>query len=95
MARAQKITKPSSGLSEQVSRALREGALYFFGALALILWYALFTYDVNDPGFSQATTDAAVRNGIGRVGAYTADFLFSFFGRPAPPAKSGIPISWM
>ncbi|HKJ19445.1 MAG TPA: DNA translocase FtsK 4TM domain-containing protein, partial [Woeseiaceae bacterium] len=70
-------------MSSQVHRALREGALYVFGALALILWYALFTYDPADPGFSQATTDAAVRNGVGRFGALVADLLFNFFGRPA------------
>ena len=54
-----------------------------FGALALILWYALFTYDVNDPGFSQATSTTQVNNGVGRFGAYVSDFLFNFFGRPA------------
>ncbi len=70
-------------MSSQVHRALREGALYVFGAFALILWYALFTYDAADPGFSQTTTDPTVRNGVGRVGAYTADLLFSAFGRPA------------
>ena len=69
MARAQKSVKTAQGLSDQVSRALREGALYVFGALALILWYALFTYDINDPGFSQATSSAEVGNGVGRVGA--------------------------
>ncbi|NIV18539.1 MAG: cell division protein FtsK, partial [Woeseiaceae bacterium] len=74
---------PVSGLSEQVTRALREGALYFFGALALILWYALFTYDPSDPGFSQATSTTQVNNGVGRFGAYVSDFLFNFFGRPA------------
>jgi len=57
--------------------------LYVFGALALILWYALFTYDPADPGFSQTTTDAVVRNGVGRFGALVADLLFNFFGRPA------------
>ena len=67
----------------QVHRALREGALYVFGALALILWFALFTYDPADPGFSHATTDAEVRNGVGRFGALIADLLFNFFGRPA------------
>ena len=75
MARAQKSTKTAQRLSEQVSRALREGALYVFGALALILWYALFTYDPADPSFNHATTDATVRNGVGRVGAYVADRL--------------------
>jgi S-DNA-T family DNA segregation ATPase FtsK/SpoIIIE len=43
----------------------------------------LFTYDAADPSFNHATTDATVRNGVGRVGAYTADLLFSAFGRPA------------
>ncbi len=83
MARAAKAKQPESRLSLQVRRALREGALYVFGALALILWYALFTYDPNDPGFSQATTNAEVRNGVGRIGALVADVLFNFFGRPA------------
>ncbi len=83
MARAAKAKQPESRLSSQVHRALREGALYVFGALALILWFALFTYDPADPGFSQATTDAEVRNGVGRFGALIADLLFNFFGRPA------------
>ena len=81
MARAAKVRQPESRLSSQVHRALREGALYVFGALALILWYALFTYDPADPGFSQTTTDAVVRNGVGRFGALVADLLFNFFGR--------------
>jgi len=57
--------------------------LYVFGALALILWYALFTYDPADPSWSQATTDTTVSNGIGLFGAHVAGLLFSFFGRPA------------
>jgi S-DNA-T family DNA segregation ATPase FtsK/SpoIIIE len=83
MARVSKTKQPESRLSSQVHRALREGALYVFGALALILWFALFTYDPADPSFSHATTDAEVRNGIGRFGAMVADLLFNLFGRPA------------
>ena len=83
MAKARKSTHPASGLSAQVHRALREGALYVFGALAFILWFALFTYDPADPGFSQATAGTDVQNGVGRVGALVADLLFNFFGRPA------------
>jgi S-DNA-T family DNA segregation ATPase FtsK/SpoIIIE len=83
MARVAKAKQPESRLSSQVHRALREGALYVFGAFALILWYALFTYNSADPSFNHATTDATVRNGVGRVGAYVADLLFSAFGRPA------------
>ncbi|MCH7897739.1 MAG: DNA translocase FtsK 4TM domain-containing protein, partial [Proteobacteria bacterium] len=62
MAKARKAQQPVSRLSVQVSRALREGALTVFGALAFILWFALFTYDPGDPGFSQATTSADVQN---------------------------------
>ena len=83
MARAQKSTIPASQLSVQLSTALRESALYVFGVLAFILWYALSTYDPADPGFSQATSSGAINNGIGRAGALVSDLLFNFFGRPA------------
>ncbi len=83
MARAQKAAEATTGLSFQVHRALREGALYVFGGLAVILWVALFTYDSGDPGYSQATSNQAVQNAIGPFGAYVADLLFHFFGRPA------------
>jgi S-DNA-T family DNA segregation ATPase FtsK/SpoIIIE len=83
MARAQKTMTPASRLSDQVVRTLREGALWVFGALALILWVALYTYDPSDPGFSQASSSGEVNNSVGRVGALVADLLFNFFGRPA------------
>ena len=83
MARATKTKQPEARLSSQVHRALREGALYVFGALAFILWIALFTYDQSDPGPSQTTTSDAISNSIGRVGAWVADLLFTGFGQPA------------
>jgi S-DNA-T family DNA segregation ATPase FtsK/SpoIIIE len=83
MARAQKTMTPASRLSDQVVRTLREGALWVFGALALILWVALFTYDPSDPGFSQVSGSGEINNSVGRVGALVADLLFNFFGRPA------------
>jgi S-DNA-T family DNA segregation ATPase FtsK/SpoIIIE len=83
MARSRQAAKQTSRLSEQVTRTLREGALWVFGALAIILWVALFTYDPADPGFTQATSAGDINNGIGRVGALIADLLFNLFGRPA------------
>ena len=83
MARASQQARSADGLSEQVVRTLREGALWVFGALALILWVALFTYDPLDPGFSRAGGPGEVHNSIGRFGALVADLLFNFFGRPA------------
>ena len=43
------------------------------GALALILWFALFTYDATDPSFSQTGTSGIVNNGVGRFGALIAE----------------------
>ena len=83
MARTQQTAKVATGLSAQVVKTLREGALWVFGAFALILWVALFSYDAGDPGFSQATSSTEVSNAIGRVGAYIANLLFYLFGRPA------------
>ncbi|HET6630132.1 MAG TPA: DNA translocase FtsK 4TM domain-containing protein [Woeseiaceae bacterium] len=83
MARAQNSVRAGSRLSDQVVRTLREGALWVFGALAIILWVALFTYDPADPGFSQASASGEIHNSVGRVGALIADLLFNFFGRPA------------
>ncbi len=83
MARASKANQPVLRLSTQVIRALREGALYVFGALAFILWFALITYDPADPGFNLATADSDVQNGVGLVGAMLASLLFFVFGLPA------------
>lgn len=83
MARTQQAASADTGLSAHVVRTLREGALWVFGALAIILWVALFTYDPSDPGFTQATNSPEVENGVGRVGALVADLLFNLFGRPA------------
>ncbi len=83
MARTRNQQKKAAKLSSQVVDALREGALYVFGALAIILWVALFTYDAADPGFTQASASEEISNGIGRIGALIADVLFNFFGRPA------------
>jgi S-DNA-T family DNA segregation ATPase FtsK/SpoIIIE len=83
MVRAAHSGKTATRVSEQLVRSLRESALWVFGALALILWVALFTYDPGDPGFTQASGSGDVNNAIGRVGALIADLLFNFFGRPA------------
>ena len=83
MARASQTRAQPSRLSEQVVKTLREGALWVFAAFALILWFALFTYDPADPGFSQAGSTAEIQNGVGRFGALVADLLFNLFGWPA------------
>jgi len=83
MVRATQSGRSAARISAQVISSLREGALWVFGSLALILWVALFTYDAADPGFMQASGSGEVNNAIGRAGALIADLLFNFFGRPA------------
>jgi len=76
-------TRHASNLSEQLLRTLRESALWVFGALAFVLWLALFSYDASDPGFTQASGSGDINNAVGRIGALVADLLFNLFGRPA------------
>jgi S-DNA-T family DNA segregation ATPase FtsK/SpoIIIE len=84
-----KKSKPAIKLSAAVNRALREGTLWVFGALGVLLILALFSYHPQDSSFSSTGdvlsngSPAAVGNWIGPVGAWLADFFFFLFGRPA------------
>src|SRR6202795_3846143 len=70
-------------LSATVARALREGALWFLGAIALLLVLALLSYHKDDASFWNTGDGGTVHNWIGPVGAWLAGFFFSLFGRPA------------
>ena len=64
----------------QMKRVFREigGIVCFFAAVIVIL--ALFTFNVNDPGWSHTGTAADVNNSVGRAGAWFADVAFYLFG---------------
>jgi len=66
-----------------VARGLRESALWVFGALALILFVALASYDRADPAFSSTGQEGPVTNLIGPFGAWLSDVFFVLFGGPA------------
>jgi S-DNA-T family DNA segregation ATPase FtsK/SpoIIIE len=66
-----------------VARGLRESALWLFGALALILFAALVSYDRADPAFSSTGQPGPVTNLIGPFGAWLSDLFFVLFGGPA------------
>ncbi len=78
-----KKSKSTMKLSATVARALREGALWFLGAVALLLVLALLSYHKDDASFWNTGDGASVHNWIGPVGAWLAGFFFSLFGRPA------------
>ena len=87
MARSRHSSSRSTGqashLSAQLIKTLRESALWVLGAVAFVLWLALYSYDAGDPGFTQASGSGDINNAIGRVGALIADVLFNVFGLPA------------
>ena len=64
-------------------RALREGALWVFGALALIMLAALASYDRNDPSFATTGEPGPISNVIGPFGAHLSGLLVFLFGAPS------------
>jgi S-DNA-T family DNA segregation ATPase FtsK/SpoIIIE len=70
-------------LGATVVRSLREGALWVFGALALIVLAALITYDRNDPSFATTGEPGPISNVIGPLGAHLSGLLIMLFGAPA------------
>jgi DNA segregation ATPase FtsK/SpoIIIE, S-DNA-T family len=78
-----KKSKSTMKLSATVARALREGVLWFLGALGLLLVLALLSYHKDDASFWNTGDGGSVHNWIGPVGAWLAGFFFSVFGRPA------------
>ena len=73
----------SARLAAVVTRSLREGALFVFGALALVLLLALVSFDAQDPGFSNTGEPGRIANLIGPIGAWCADLFLLVFGAPA------------
>ena len=51
----------------------------FFMFLALFLFFAIFTFDINDNSFLTKTSKS-YSNIIGPIGSYTASFLIYSFG---------------
>jgi S-DNA-T family DNA segregation ATPase FtsK/SpoIIIE len=75
--------REGSSQAALVARGLRESALWVFGALAVILFVALASYDPADPAFSSTGQQGPVVNLIGPFGAWLADLFFVLFGGPA------------
>ncbi len=65
---------------EQLSLRLREGALLGMIALCLYLCMALFTHDINDPGWTRSSGEVATQNAGGIAGAWIADVLLVSLG---------------
>ncbi len=71
--------KPSTA-NHHISRGLREGALFVFGAVALYLAVSLGSYTQTDPGWSHSGAGGSVQNIGGVAGAWFADVFLYLFG---------------
>ena len=84
MAQTAVESKNPARLTRAVARGLREAAVILLGAVAVMVFVALASFDAGDPGFSfTGGTTGEVHNLIGRSGAWFADVLFFLFGWPA------------
>jgi DNA segregation ATPase FtsK/SpoIIIE, S-DNA-T family len=81
LAKASESKPQLMGLS--VGRAAREGVLWVGWALALILLWALASYDPADPGFASTGAGRGISNAAGPVGAWVSSFLYVLFGHAA------------
>jgi S-DNA-T family DNA segregation ATPase FtsK/SpoIIIE len=77
-------TKPRTAvLTVHVGRFLRESVLYLSTALAIYLLFVLLSFDVRDPGWSQASNAKQIFNVGGISGAWLADVLIYLSGYAA------------
>lgn len=69
-------------MNRHIIRGLREGALIFFGVVALYMLASLATYQPNDPGWSMSRGDVneVIANSGGVTGAWFSDVFLYLFG---------------
>ncbi len=65
--------------SSKTSHAAETGGIFLL-LIGLLLGISLLTYHATDPSFSTVTTNPAIRNAIGKVGAVTSDIFFQVMG---------------
>jgi DNA segregation ATPase FtsK/SpoIIIE, S-DNA-T family len=75
--------RSATGLGPTVVRSLRESALWVGGAIALIVFAALASFDRNDPSFATTGDSGHLSNAVGPFGAHLAGVLIWLFGAPA------------
>lgn len=72
---------PKKTMPNFMIKRLTEGSFILILAGALFVLLSLFTYQLNDPGWSHASRSGApIANSGGQVGAYLADALYFAFG---------------
>jgi S-DNA-T family DNA segregation ATPase FtsK/SpoIIIE len=74
-------SSPQKHLPNFIIKRISEGWFILTLTAALFILLSLFTYSVNDPGWSHGSTNGSqIANSGGQVGAYLADALYFVFG---------------
>ena len=68
-------------LPDTSARLINDFTAVLLFAFALVLGGMLFTYSVNDPSWFRSSDSNIINNKFGLLGSYTADIIFSVFGR--------------
>ncbi len=83
-------------LTLHIGRFLRESALYVATALGVYLLFVLLSFDVRDPGWSQANNAKQVFNAGAGLGAWIADLAFYLSGYAAYVLPFGVlMVGWL
>jgi len=89
-------TQGVATLTLHVGRFLRESVLYIATALGVYLLFVLLSFDVRDPGWSQASNAKQIFNVGGLLGAWIADVLFYLSGYAAYVVPFGVLVTgWL
>lgn len=72
--------KQSTVKNDILLERVKQCFLILVGAFSIFILLALFTYSPFDPGVSVSYSNHNIVNAGGKVGAYTADFIFLLFG---------------
>jgi len=89
-------SRSSTTLTVHLGRSLREGFFYLMLAAAIFLLLALISYDVRDPGWSQAVSGREPVNLGGWLGAWLADLLIYLGGYSAYVVPIGLlVVGWL
>ena len=89
-------SRASTTLTIHLGRSLREGLFYLMLAAAIFLLLALASYDVRDPGWSQASNASEPINLGGWLGAWLADLLIYIAGYGAYAVPLGLLVAgWL
>lgn len=73
------MTDSNTNKTHAIGR-LKITLVVILAAIVIYLFIALFSFNINDPGWGSVSSETTIKNYAGPVGAYIASFILSIFG---------------